>query len=48
MIITNKLGLPKPLVDMATQDYVYKDNEYRVTSLLKGIRGNHTRTQTSS
>ena len=38
MIITNKLGLPKPLVDMATQDYVYKDNEYRVTSLLKGIR----------
>jgi hypothetical protein len=23
---------------MATQDYVYKDNEYRVTSLLKGIR----------
>ena len=38
MIITNKLGLPKPLVDMATQDYVYKDNEYRVTSLLKGVR----------
>lgn len=38
MIITNKLNLPKPLVDMAAQDYVYKDNEYRVTSLLKGIR----------
>lgn len=38
MIITNKLGLPKPLVDMAQSDYKYAPNEYRVTSLLKGIR----------
>ena len=38
MIITNKLGLPKPLVDMAQSDYQYAPNEYRVTSLLKGIR----------
>ena len=38
MKITNKLNLPTPLVDMATRDYVYKDNEYRVTSLLKGLR----------
>lgn len=38
MIITNKLGLPAPLVSMAQQDYVYKPNEYRVTSLLKGVR----------
>ena len=38
MIITNKLGLPKPLVDMAQSDYKLKPNEYRVTSLLKGIR----------
>jgi len=38
MIITNKLGLPKPLVDIAQSDYKYAPNEYRVTSLLKGIR----------
>jgi len=38
MIITNKLGLPKPLVDMAQSDYKYAPNEYRVTSLLKGVR----------
>ncbi len=38
MIITNKLGLPQPLVDMAQSDYKYAPNEYRVTSLLKGIR----------
>src|SRR5690606_41136094 len=38
MIITNKLGLPKPLVDMAQSDYKYEPNEYRVTSLLKGVR----------
>ena len=38
MIITNKLGLPKPLVDMAQSDYQYAPNEYRVTSLLKGVR----------
>jgi len=38
MIITNKLGLPKPLVDMAQSNYEYEPNEYRVTSLLKGVR----------
>lgn len=38
MKITNKLGLPRPLVDMAERDYEYKDKRYSVTSLLKGIR----------
>lgn len=38
MIITNRLGLPTPFVDMAQKDYIYEPNEYRVTSLLKGIR----------
>ena len=39
MIITNKLELPAPLVDMAKRDnYKLKNNEYRVTSLLKGVR----------
>ena len=38
MIITNKLNLPSPFVSLAQRDYVYKPNEYRVTSLLKGIR----------
>jgi hypothetical protein len=38
MIITNKLNLPKPLADMAQSDYTFEPNEYRVTSLLKGIR----------
>lgn len=38
MIITNKLGLPQAFVEMAKRDYEYEPNEYRVTSLLKGIR----------
>ena len=38
MIITNKLNLPESFVNMAKQDYIFADNEYRVTSLLKGIR----------
>jgi len=38
MIITNKLNLPSPFVSFAQRDYVYEPNEYRVTSLLKGIR----------
>lgn len=38
MKITNKLGLPEPLVNMAQSDYTYQKNEYRVTSLLKGVR----------
>ena len=38
MIITNKLGLPAPLVSMAQRDYEHKPNRYSVTSLLKGVR----------
>ena len=38
MIITNRLNLPKPFVEMAKRDYELEPNEYRVTSLLKGIR----------
>ncbi len=38
MKITNKLNLPQPLVEMAKRDMELKPNEYRVTSLLKGIR----------
>lgn len=38
MIITNKLGLPQAFVEMAKKDYTCEPNEYRVTSLLKGIR----------
>ena len=38
MKITNKFGLPQVFVEMATSDYEYEENEYRVTSLLKSIR----------
>ncbi len=38
MNITNKLNLPTPLVSMAMENYQVQPNEYRVTSLLKGIR----------
>ena len=38
MIITNKLNLPQSFVQMASRDYTFEANEYRVTSLLKGIR----------
>ena len=39
MIITNRLNLPQPLVDMAESDYMpLSPNTYRVTSLLKGVR----------
>lgn len=38
MIITNKCGLPETFVDMATQDWVTKENVYRVTTLLKSPR----------
>jgi hypothetical protein len=38
MKITNKLGLPQALVNMAKQEYECEQNEYRVTSLLKGTR----------
>lgn len=36
MKITNKLGLPQPLVNYVTREYVYKEHQYSVTSLLKG------------
>lgn len=38
MKITNNLGLPQAFVEMAKRDYEYEPNEYRVTSLLKGVR----------
>jgi hypothetical protein len=38
MIITNNLSLPAPFVSMLEQDYTYEPNEYRVTSLLRGVR----------
>lgn len=38
MIITNKLNLPSPFVSLASKDYTYEPGEYRVTSLLKGVR----------
>lgn len=38
MNITNDMNLPQPLVSMCQKDYQYEPNEYRVTSLLKGIR----------
>jgi hypothetical protein len=38
MIITNNQHLPQSFVEMAKRDYEVAPNEYRVTSLLKGIR----------
>lgn len=38
MIITNTMNLPQAFVEMAQRDYEYEPNEYRVTSLLKGVR----------
>lgn len=38
MKITNKLGLPSPFVDAVSSDYQYKDKQYSVTALLKGVR----------
>lgn len=38
MKITNNLNLPTPLVSLAQQEYTTADNEYRATSLLKGLR----------
>ncbi len=38
MIITNKMGLPQAFVEMAKRDYALAPDEYRATSLLKGIR----------
>lgn len=38
MKITNKYNLPSAFVRLSESDYDYTDKEYRVTSLLKGIR----------
>ncbi len=38
MKITNRLGLPEAFVKMAETDYQYKEKQYSVTSLLRGIR----------
>ncbi len=38
MIITNKHNLPQAFVEMASEDYTFRNKEYRVTSLLKGLR----------
>lgn len=38
MIITNKLNLPRAFVEMAQSEYQYKDKQYSVTSLLRGVR----------
>lgn len=38
MIITNRLNLPRAFEHMCAQEYECAPNEYRVTSLLKGIR----------
>jgi len=40
MRITNKLNLPTSFVDAVSREYQYKDKQYSVTSLLKGIREN--------
>ena len=36
MKITNKLGLPQPLVEAVNKEYQYKPKQYSVTALLKG------------
>lgn len=38
MKITNKLNLPQAFVSMAESDYQYKDKQYSVTTMLKGIK----------
>lgn len=38
MKITNKLVLPSPFVEAVSRDYQYKDKQYSVTALLKGVR----------
>ena len=38
MKITNNMGLPTPFLQAVELDRTYTEGEYRVTSLLKGIR----------
>ena len=37
MNITNVNNLPQPFVDAVTREYQYRDKQYSVTSLLKGV-----------
>ena len=36
--ITNKLNLPQAFVSMAESDYQYKEKQYSVTTMLKGLK----------
>lgn len=36
-MLNNKLNLPQPFVDACKSDYTYKEKQYSVTSLLKGV-----------
>lgn len=38
MIITNVNNLPQQLVELASANYKYKENEYRATSLIRGLK----------
>ena len=38
MRLTNRLGLPQPIVDAATRDHEYTPKRYSVTQMLKGPR----------
>lgn len=38
MKITNKLNLPRAFEEMARSEYEYRDKQYSVTSLLRGVR----------
>ena len=38
MKITNKLDLPRSFVEMAKSEYEYKDKQYSVTSIQRGLR----------
>lgn len=38
MKLTNRLGLPQPIVDAATRDHEYTPKRYSVTQMLKGPR----------
>lgn len=38
MIITNELGLPKPLVNAVNKEYKYKDKQFSATGILGSVR----------
>lgn len=37
MKITNRYNLPQPFVSAVTREYTYKDKQYSVTAILKGV-----------